>query len=78
MEKMAARWLHGCYVRAGTGQALVRPLEFPTFRPSFAFWRGFGVWCPGVLTFWTNSQRMIEPGRASDFALCPTRLGVDA
>lgn len=62
MEKMAARRLHGCYVRAGTGQALaasealVRPLEFPTFRPTFCFLVGIwrlesGVWCPGVLTF---------------------------
>ena len=41
MEPMAARWLHGCYVRAGTGQALVRPLEFPTFRPKFCFLVGF-------------------------------------
>jgi hypothetical protein len=47
MAKMAARWLHGCYVRAGTGmlwRALVRlrlPLEFPTFRPKFCFLVGF-------------------------------------
>jgi hypothetical protein len=58
MEKMAARWLHGCYVRAGTGQALVRPLEFPTFRSKFCFLVGF--W-----RFNFDSQSMIEPGRAS-------------
>jgi hypothetical protein len=58
MEKMAARWLHGCYVRAGTGsfsrlqrEALVRPLEFPTFRPKFCFLVGFWrlVNSPGIV-----------------------------
>jgi len=92
MEKMAARRLHGCYVRAGTGralaasEALVRPLEFPTFRLRFAFWWGFGVWCLasgvwclGVLTFLDRFSEYVWLSRAEplacDFALMSREVG---